>query len=221
LLAIIVMVTVAMTASSISPALADQGGANPGGADPGGEYSFTLSPQNGSGVSGQGTVTVGDDGARDVASIEVQASGLEANETHPMHIHGIEGQDVSCPTGEVGHETMSEEVGPHLLELRPYPVANDAGSVSLERTYSGGTDGLAPLQDRVIAVHGMSMDGAYNEEMPVACAELVSAGESQESQNLPETGGVPFTTLTILTVVAAAAAVLLAGRLGSLLARRH
>lgn len=65
-------------------------------------YEGTLSEMNGSGGSGNVTVTVADDG--ETVGVALSASGLNLDGPHAMHIHGIlEGDEIqasACPTME-------------------------------------------------------------------------------------------------------------------------
>ncbi|MCR6629100.1 MAG: hypothetical protein NVV74_03075 [Magnetospirillum sp.] len=51
-------------------------------------WTGTLTPINGSGVAGTATATL--NGTQ--LQVQVQASGLEAGQTHPAHIHGLTAQ---------------------------------------------------------------------------------------------------------------------------------
>lgn len=157
-------------------------------------YSFTLSGINGSGVSGEGSLVFGEDGV----TVSVQASGLKPGQTHEMHIHGIEGQDATCPTdtdgdGMVGHEEAEQAAGGHVLDLEPYQTADESGNISFEQTYTEGVENLSPVEDRVLMVHGVTMNGEFMAEMPAACGEIRPAGST--TSPLPETGGMSLVAL--------------------------
>lgn len=148
-------------------------------ADQGESYRFTLAGLNGSGVSGQGSLVFEEDGV----TVSVQASGLKPGQTHEMHVHGIEGKDAICPTdtdgdGMVGHEEAERASGGHVLNLEPYQTADESGNITFERTYAEGADDLPPTENRVLMVHGVTMNGEFMAEMPAACGEIRPAGST-------------------------------------------
>jgi hypothetical protein len=152
-------------------------------------YSFTLAGLNGSGASGQGSIVFGEDGV----TVSVQASGLDPGQTHEMHVHGIEGRDATCPTdtdgdGMVGHEEAERASGGHVLNLEPYQTADEGGNIAFEQTYTEGVENLSPVEERVIMVHGATMNGEFAAKMPAACGEILPAGST--GSPLPDTGGI-------------------------------
>lgn len=168
-------------------------GTTPAMADHGEGHTFTFSSLNGSSAQGDGTVEFGENGV----TVSVEASGLEPNQVHELHIHGIESQDVSCPTdtdgdGMVSHEESKQQVGGHLLNLKPYPTADANGNINFEQTYTEGVDDLAPIENRVVMAHGITMNGEYMPDMSVACGEITPAGASTTPPSMPETGGMSF-----------------------------
>ena len=191
LLACIVLVAV-----SVAPAMADHGEG----------HTFTFSSLNESGAQGNGTVEFGEN----EVTVSVEASGLEPDRVHEIHIHGIEGQDVSCPTdtdgdGMVSHEESKQQVGGHLLNLKPYPTADANGNINFEQTYTEGVDDLAPIEDRVVMAHGITMNGEYMSDKSVACGEITPAGESTTPPSMPETGGMSFSLIYTLVGIGALA----------------
>ena len=185
-----------LVAVSAAPAMADHGEG----------HTLTFSPLNGSGAQGEGTVEFGGD----EVTVSVEASGLEPDQIHELHIHGIEDQDVSCPTdtdgdGMVSHEESKQQVGGHLLNLKPYPTADANGNINFEQTYTEGVDALVPIENRVIMAHGMTMNGEYMSDMSVACGEITPAGESTTPPSMPETGGMSFSLIYTLVGIGALA----------------
>lgn len=97
-------------------------------------YRATLDPLNDSGVSGTALLRLEDDGR---LHVEIQASGLEAGQVHPQHIHGfLSGQDSVVPPPSAGGDAASEFgellsvaegapfYGPILLPLEPTPTGS-------------------------------------------------------------------------------------------------
>jgi hypothetical protein len=146
-------------------------------------YKATLSPLNGSGVSGVAIFKWQGGVLRSVVPVH----GLEAGQVHMQHIHGmVDGSLATCPppsadTNGDGLISFAEGLpfyGPVLLPLQPYPTANPGGSVNTRQMFSGGQ--LAPLMlgsvsltNRVVVVHGMTVNGAYDMTLPVACGPIV------------------------------------------------
>jgi hypothetical protein len=110
-------------------------------------YSFTLSPQNGSGVSGSGTMVL--DGT--TLTVSMNASGLTPGQLHPSHMHGLIGAAApsttlpppSADTNADGFIEVPEAApftGPPLFDLPPsgtphgYSTA-PGGVVSFTQTY--------------------------------------------------------------------------------------
>lgn len=137
-------------------------------------FSASLQELNNSGVSGEVRVSVSDDELR----VQVDATGLEANQTHPMHIHGLVGDaqvpgDSLVPTASVDADRDdfielqegARSYGPVLLSLEPFSTAPD-GTVSFDQTYrfddlqtlgDGFTPAdLFPLDFRAFVLHGDS-----------------------------------------------------------------
>lgn len=109
-------------------------------------FSAPLQALNNSGVSGEVRVSVSGDELR----VQVDATGLETNQAHPMHIHGLVGpdnapEDSRVPTATLdadrdGFIELQEGVpayGPVLLSLEPFSVAPD-GSIAFDEAYSLG-----------------------------------------------------------------------------------
>jgi Cu/Zn superoxide dismutase len=167
------------------------------------QYSATFKGINGSGVSGKGSLTF--DG--DELKANIQASGLEANQFHGMHIHGIEGQDLKCPSdsnnsGYMSHDEVHMAFGGHAFDFTPYPTADANGNISFDRSYTENLDKLAPLDEKVIVIHGATVDGQYDGDVAVGCAEIEPANTLTSS--LPGSGGVG-------TILLFGAAILIAG----------
>jgi hypothetical protein len=146
-------------------------------------YSATLAQLNSSGADG--TVDVILDGNN--LTVNVEASGLVADQPHPQHIHGkADGSNGTCPPASAdaddnGIITVPEGApfyGAILLPLADFPVADEDGNISYNRTFTLGENGmpsaddLATLENRVIVLHGLNNEGSYVATIPVACGEL-------------------------------------------------
>ncbi|SDL29504.1 hypothetical protein SAMN04488034_103102 [Salinimicrobium catena] len=129
----------------------------------------------------------------------VLASGMEANMLHPQHIHGFEDDSNSvCPPSSAdedgnGFVTLGEGApfyGPVLLPLTQndgsFPTANSVGTYTYSQSFTLGegetisADGIDPLENRVIVLHGMTADLDPNDDqaaeyvatLPVACGQI-------------------------------------------------
>jgi hypothetical protein len=145
-----------------------------------------LESLNDSGVSGMAELTL--DG--DELTVKIEATGLEMNRPHPQHIHGLpveEGKgfanprNSTCPTaaadadgdGVVSVGEGLSNYGPVRLALTPFSTTPD-GTLDFEVTYPV-PDALQPintLQNRVIVLHGLTIDGAYVPSTPIACGQI-------------------------------------------------
>jgi hypothetical protein len=138
-------------------------------------YIANLEDLNNSGVSGKATLVM--DG--DWLQVKINAHDLEPNVQHAQHIHGPDG-DGTCPPASAdtdgdGLISVGEGApfyGPVLLPLDAYPYANADGDVKYQNSFAMSQD-LMPLTDRVIVLHGMTVDGEYIGSLPVACGEIV------------------------------------------------
>jgi PEP-CTERM motif len=111
------------------------------------DYTFTLVPQNNSGVTGSGTMVLNGTSL----TVSLTATGLVANEIHPSHIHGLlgsaaPGTALPPPSADTNHDGFIEapegEVfeGPPIFDLPPsgtragYSTA-PGGTISFTQTY--------------------------------------------------------------------------------------
>lgn len=146
-------------------------------------YMADLSPLNGSGVSGIAIFKMQGAVLRSVVPVH----GLEAGRVHMQHIHGMaNGSLATCPppSADVNGDGMISFAeglpfyGPVLLPLQPYPTANPGGSVNTRQMFSGTQLsalmlGSVPLTNRVVVIHGMTVNGTYDMTLPVACGPIV------------------------------------------------
>ena len=146
-------------------------------------YTAQLGEINDSGASGTATVTMQDN----MLTVNVMAQGMVPEQPHPQHIHGLmNGDDATCPPAsadadEDGIITIPEGApfyGEVLLPLEDFPMADENGNISYEKTFMLGENGnptaeeLEDLDDRVIVLHGMNNNDEYVATIPVACGEL-------------------------------------------------
>lgn len=161
----------------------------------------TLSPLNGSGVSGSFTIEQNGQGQ---IRVNVQATGIEATPGINLgHIHGLESsQDSSCPTAAQDDDgdnfiELGEGIdtyGPIILDFGDVDPDDD-GTVDYSMTFNlnksagFGTgmdkDDLLPLVNRHIVLHGLTLEegegsnggeadgtAGYKVVLPVACGEI-------------------------------------------------
>lgn len=146
-------------------------------------YTAHISSLNDSGVSGMATLTL----MGDQLTVHIQASGLEPGMVHPQHIHGFmdNNKNAVCPpmSADVNGDGLVDLgeglpfYGPVLLNLTPFPTAPD-GTVDYMQTFTVNAD-LLPLQNNVIVLHGMTVDGEYWPTLPVACGEIKPANQGK------------------------------------------
>ncbi|MFA9460325.1 hypothetical protein [Thiohalorhabdus methylotrophus] len=97
-------------------------------------YSADLQPLNDSGVNGSANMNL--DG--DSLSVDIDASGLEENQTHPQHIHGLF-DDSGNPTDSTIPEMGDDTDGDGFIELEE--GAASYGPVILPLTTTQGQNG--------------------------------------------------------------------------------
>ena len=143
-------------------------------------YSVILRALNGSGVTGVATMDL--DGS--ALTVTVVASGLEANQTHMQHIHAIDHGNSTCPPPSAdangdGIVSFAEGLpfyGPVRLPLTvsgtTYPFIGPSGSVSYSRTFAIDAHDFLALQTKVVVLHGLTVNGAYDPSTPIACGQI-------------------------------------------------
>ncbi len=147
-----------------------------------------LDALNDSGVSGHATLTL----KGNKLTVKIKAEGLQADSLHPQHIHGLENnQMASCPPASAdmngnGLVEIGEGLpfyGPVLFPLTPLPNASKHGRIHYEHTFTLGEgetiskEDLMKLENRVIVLHGMIVDGKYMASLPVACGKIMMEDE--------------------------------------------
>ena len=144
-------------------------------------YTVEFGSLNDSGVSGTAELSL--EGS--TLTVTINASGLEANQVHPQHIHGFSDNkgNSTCPPASAdtdgdGFVSIPEGApfyGGVLLTLNPIPTADADGNINFTMTYEyeDGIDAdLTPLQNRAIVLHGMTVNGEYWAGLPVACGQI-------------------------------------------------
>ncbi|MBC5772612.1 hypothetical protein H8S95_00925 [Pontibacter sp. KCTC 32443] len=146
-------------------------------------YTANIMSLNDSGVNGTATLTL----EGNQLTVHIMATGLEPGMVHPQHMHGFtdDNRNAVCPpmsadTDGDGLVELGEGVpfyGPVLLDLAPFPTAPD-GSVNYTQTFTVSA-GILPLQNNVIVLHGMTVDGEYWPTLPVACGAIKVANQGK------------------------------------------
>lgn len=150
-------------------------------------YKARLGELNGSDSHGFAYLTWKDN----VLKTTVLAYGVTPNKQHPQHIHGFEDDSNSvCPPASADEDgngliSLTEGApfyGPVLLPLTmedgSFPMANSWGMYTYERTFTLGegetisSSDLNPLENRVIVLHGMNVNGEYVATLPVSCGQI-------------------------------------------------
>ena len=163
-----------------------------------GEYDGTYYSQigqlNGSGVSGTAELTL--DG--DMLTVDIDASGLAANEAHAQHIHGFNEEDMVvffqsqlavCPTDDLdenedGFVDIGEGApayGGVLYGLEPFPTADADGNISYSQTFMVDPAVLGDPTQRVIVIHGGEGPDGYDALLPVGCGSIME-GELPQAE---------------------------------------
>jgi hypothetical protein len=144
-------------------------------------YTSHIAALNGSGVSGLVNLQV--TGARLTVTIDV--TGLEPNHRHFQHVHGEPGVPATCPTAAdangSGVITLTEattHIGPLAFDIQPYPQPDEHGALRWSRTFtleSWELQATAPWTEHVVVFHGMTLNGVYDQLLPVACGAIQPA----------------------------------------------
>lgn len=145
-------------------------------------YTAELTELNGSDVTGTAELVL----EGNELTVIINAMNLVPDMVHPQHIHGFQedNRNAKCPPASAdsdgdGLVELGEGLpfyGPVLLPLQPFPTAPD-GMISFVQTYnvSDLDFSVTPLQNRVIVLHGMYVDGEYVATLPVACGQIQPA----------------------------------------------
>ncbi len=165
-------------------------------------FEAELDPLNNSGASGTADLALdGDQLTTDIAS-----QGLAPGLPHAQHIHGLEQAMSECPTilndqnGDNLVNTTEGEpsYGPILTSLTTegdtspesalavdrFPVANEDGTLTYDRTFGVPRNVADRLEEFAIVQHGVDLNGngVYDEE---------AAGPSDLDPSLPQEATIP------------------------------
>ena len=174
-------------------------------------FQADLEPLNNSGASGTANLALeGDQLTTDIAS-----EGLAPGLPHAQHIHGLEQAMSECPTilndqnGDNLVNTTEGEpsYGPILTSLTTegdtspesalavdrFPVANEDGTLTYDRTFGVPTNVADRLEEFAIVQHGVDLNGngVYDEE---------AAGPSDLDPSLPQEATIPANCGVIVPV---------------------
>lgn len=180
-----------------------------GQATPTTSYTTELSPMNDSGAEGTVTITRESDTA---IAVSIEATGLSPGLPHAQHLHGSLDVENTCPPASAdtdgdGYVSVAEGVpfyGPIQLSLTTegptdtplaldrFPVADENGNLSYERTIEVSEEIASSVAHLHVVQHGIDIDdsGAYDGDkpssiapdvpfeatVPAACGELALGG---------------------------------------------
>jgi hypothetical protein len=171
-------------------------------------FQADLAPLNNSGASG--TANLGLEG--DQLTTDIASQGLAPNLPHAQHIHGLEQAISECPTlandqdgdGLVNTTEGEPSYGPILtsfttegdtspdsgLAVDRFPVANEDGTLTYDRTFGVPTNVADRLGEFAVVQHGVDLNGngVYDEE---------AAGPSDLDPSLPQEATIPANCGTI------------------------
>lgn len=203
--------TTMFAAAALAPFLATTAAVAQAGSESTAYYRGTLSPLNGSGVTGSFTIEQRGQGQ---IRVHIQATGLEQSEgVNVGHIHGLEnGQNSTCPTLAQDDDNDNfielaeglETYGPIILDFGDVDPDDD-GTVDYSMTFNLNTSGsfgmnmdksdLFPLANREIVLHGMTLEegegsnggeangeAGYKVVLPVACGAIEQVSRSEGIQ---------------------------------------
>ncbi len=161
-----------------------------------------LAPLNKSGATGTATLSLsGTD-----LTVDVEAKGLSPNLPHAQHIHGKDQAISECPTLaadqngdklvdtaegvpaygpiQVSLTTTGDTSPESALAVDRFPVANEDGTLSYDRTFGVPTNVAERLEEFAIVQHGVDLNGngVYDEE---------AAGPSDLDPSLPQEATIP------------------------------
>lgn len=148
-------------------------------------YESRLKSLNDSGASAHAWIRL--DGSQ--LTIHMEEVGLEASMPHPQHVHGkLPGEVTASPTiiskcpapsrdtdgdGLVSFAEGLPDYGGVLVNFGA-PLANADGTFTLDAVMQ--VDPNIDLNSRALVIHGLTVDGAYNATIPVACGQVHQVG---------------------------------------------
>ncbi len=155
--------------------------------DSGPEFELRFESMNGSGV----TVTGGIEFEDSVMVVTMQGDGVESGSEHGVAMHGLRGDGPfyldpqgTCPTQE--HDSDGDGIitdaegqqayGAALVPLPPLSVREDGETFSYTGRVDADEIGWDPIGVpalRVIVLYGMTVSGAYDPSIPIACGRII------------------------------------------------
>jgi len=198
-------------------------------------YQVKLSEINDSGVTGRVDIKLNGD----ELTVALTATGLEPKHLHPAHIHGFVTDKKSSTSfkdynhnGDIDDYEGELFVGPVIQPLTLHPEGNPLldyhfaphGKISYKVTYDLGDEpglkeALTPLSIRAVEVHGMTSNGMYDPEFPVAAGLVKKLSSSSSGFAAEGSGGATAVPLPpagwagLITMTGAAAISLIRKRL--------
>jgi hypothetical protein len=114
--------------------------------------------------------------------VSIGVTGLEPDRRHFQHIHGEPGVPATCPTaadantnGVITLTEATTRIGPLAFDIQPYPLPDEHGALRWSRTFTlepWELQATAPWTEHVVVFHGMTLNGAYDSLLPVACGPI-------------------------------------------------
>ena len=142
------------------------------------KYEADLTPLNGSSVYAEVEMKL----KGNKLTVKIKASGLEPGKPHPQHIHGFGDATVNSTCPPLSADTNGDGLisvgeggpfyGPIVLPLVPFDLVEASGKLKYKTKFTINPASLQPLQNRVVILHGMTVNGTYDPSLPVACGEL-------------------------------------------------
>ena len=174
-------------------------------------FQAELDPLNNSGASGTANLAL----EGDKLNTDIASEGLAPNLPHAQHIHGLEQALSECPSlaadlngdGLVNTTEGQPSYGPILTSLTTegdtspdsalavdrFPVANEDGTLTYDRTFGVPTNVADRLGEFAIVQHGVDLNGngVYDEG---------AAGPSDLDPSLPQEATIPANCGVIMPV---------------------
>lgn len=143
-------------------------------------YQAKLEPLNNSGVHGSALITV----TATTMTVNLTAQGHEPDKLHVQHIHGFTTTAATCPpasaAGADGILSFADGLpyyGPVQVNLAPFPTpTNEGGALHYRQAFAIASLPFptSDLTQKVIVLHGLTVDGAYVPSLPVACGPITA-----------------------------------------------
>ena len=185
-------------------------------------YTFTLSPENGSGVTGSGTIALNGT----IATVSIMATGLVPNQPHPSHIHGLLGASApqttpAPPSADANKDGFVEKTegdpfeGPPLFDLptngTPAVYSTAPGGVlSFTQTYDLSNTALYNPDKLPLTLTAADIEGLTGGNTTPLVDRLVSLHGLNVPAGIDGTTGAPGTLVYDREMPVAAGLIVLA-----------